>query len=70
MKGFIFLGVFAAPFYFSQTTDSVQVTNIQAVEFTKRTPTAVFLIFTSKPLNRFLKNITIPPKMSEPIVSP
>lgn len=50
MKGFIFLGVFAAPFYFSQTTDSVQVTNIQAVEFTKRTPTAKTIINVGKEL--------------------
>ena len=50
MKGFIFLGVFAAPFYFSQTTDSTQVTNIQAVEFTKRTPTAKAIINVQKDL--------------------
>ena len=50
MKGFIFLGVFAAPFYFSQTTDSLQVTNIQAVEFTKRTPTAKTIINVGKEL--------------------
>lgn len=50
MKGFIFLGVFAAPFYFSQTTDSTKVTNIQAVEFTKRTPTAKTIINVGKEL--------------------
>ncbi len=50
MKGFIFLGVFIAPFYLSQTTDSVQVTNIQAVEFTKRTPTAKTIINVGKEL--------------------
>jgi len=50
MKGFIFLGVFIAPFYFSQTADSVKVTNIQAVEFTKRTPTAKTIINVGKEL--------------------
>ncbi len=50
MKGFIFLGVFIAPFYFSQTTDSVKVTSIQAVEFTKRTPTAKAIINVEKEL--------------------
>ncbi|WP_333850568.1 TonB-dependent receptor [Epilithonimonas sp.] len=50
MKGFIFLGVFVTPFYFSQTTDSTQVTNIQAVEFTKRTPTAKAIINVQKDL--------------------
>ncbi|MFC4164489.1 TonB-dependent receptor [Epilithonimonas zeae] len=50
MKGFIFLGVFIAPFYFSQTTDSTQVTSIQAVEFTKRTPTAKAIINVQKDL--------------------
>ncbi|WP_379968278.1 TonB-dependent receptor [Epilithonimonas sp. UC225_85] len=50
MKGLLFLGVFVAPFYFSQTTDSVQVTNIQAVEFTKRTPVAKSIINVEKDL--------------------
>lgn len=50
MKGFIFLGVLAAPFYLSQTTDSVQVTNIPAVEFTKRTPVAKSIINVEKEL--------------------
>ena len=50
MKGFIFLGVFIAPFYFSQTTDSVKITSIQAVEFTKRTPTAKTIINVGKEL--------------------
>ncbi|SHK32838.1 TonB-dependent receptor [Epilithonimonas mollis] len=50
MKGFIFLGVFIAPFYFSQTTDSVKVTSIQAVEFTKRTPVAKSIINVEKEL--------------------
>ncbi|GGG48371.1 TonB-dependent receptor [Epilithonimonas arachidiradicis] len=50
MKGFIFLGVFIAPFYLSQTTDSVKVTSIQAVEFTKRTPVAKAIINVEKDL--------------------
>lgn len=50
MKGLLFLGVFTAPFYFSQTTDSVQVTSIQAVEFTKRTPVAKSIINVEKEL--------------------
>lgn len=50
MKGLLFLGVFIAPFYFSQTTDSVQVTDIQAVEFTKRTPVAKSIINVEKDL--------------------
>lgn len=50
MKGFIFLGVLAAPFYLSQTTDSVKVTNIPAVEFTKRTPVAKSIINVEKEL--------------------
>ena len=50
MKGLLFLGVFTAPFYFSQTTDSVQVTSIQAVEFTKRTPVAKSIINVEKDL--------------------
>lgn len=50
MKGLLFLGVFIAPFYFSQTTDSVQVTSIQAVEFTKRTPVAKSIINVEKEL--------------------
>lgn len=50
MKGLLFLGVFIAPFYFSQTTDSVQVTSIQAVEFTKRTPVAKSIINVEKDL--------------------
>lgn len=51
MKGFIFLGVFIAPFYLSQTVqDSTQVTSIQAVEFTKRTPVAKAIINVEKDL--------------------
>lgn len=50
MKGIIFLGVLAAPFYLSQTTDSVRVTNIPAVEFTKRTPVAKSIINVEKEL--------------------
>ena len=50
MKGLLFLGVFIAPFYFSQTTDSVQVTDVQAVEFTKRTPVAKSIINVEKDL--------------------
>ena len=50
MKGLLFLGVFTPPFYFSQTTDSVQVTSIQAVEFTKRTPVAKSIINVEKDL--------------------
>jgi len=50
MKGLLFLGVFIAPFYFSQTTDSVQVTSIKAVEFTKRTPVAKSIINVDKEL--------------------
>ena len=50
MKGLLFLGVFTAPFYFSQTTDSVKVTSIQAVEFTKRTPVAKSIINVQKDL--------------------
>ncbi len=50
MKGFIFLGVLVAPFYLSQTTDSVKVTNIAAVEFTKRTPVAKSIINVEKEL--------------------
>jgi len=50
MKGLLFLGVFIAPFYFSQTTDSVKVTSIQAVEFTKRTPVAKSIINVQKDL--------------------
>lgn len=50
MKGLLFLGVFTAPFYFSQTTDSVKVTSIQAVEFTKRTPVAKSIINVGKEL--------------------
>ncbi len=50
MKGLLFLGVLAAPFYFSQTADSVQVTSIKAVEFTKRTPIAKSIINVEKDL--------------------
>ncbi|WP_028122144.1 TonB-dependent receptor [Epilithonimonas tenax] len=50
MKGLLFLGVLVAPFYFSQTTDSVTVTSIQAVEFTKRTPVAKSIINVEKDL--------------------
>lgn len=50
MKGLLFLGVLVAPFYFSQTTDSVQVTSIKAVEFTKRTPVAKSIINVDKEL--------------------
>ncbi len=50
MKGLLFLGVFIAPFYFSQTSDSVRVTSIQAVEFTKRTPVAKSIINVEKDL--------------------
>lgn len=51
MKGFIFLGVFAAPFYFSQTVgDSTKITSIPAVEFTKRTPVAKTIISVGKEL--------------------
>lgn len=51
MKGFIFLGVFAAPFYFSQTVgDSTKITSIPAVEFTKRTPVAKAIINVEKDL--------------------
>ncbi len=51
MEGFIFLGVFIAPFYLSQTVqDSTQVTSIQAVEFTKRTPVAKAIINVEKDL--------------------
>ncbi|WP_312823288.1 TonB-dependent receptor [Epilithonimonas sp.] len=51
MKGFIFLGVFIAPFYLSQTVqDSTHVTSIQAVEFTKRTPVAKAIINVEKDL--------------------
>ena len=50
MKGLLFLGVFTAPFYFSQTTDSLKVTDIQAVEFTKRTPVAKSIINVEKDL--------------------
>ncbi len=50
MKGLLFLGVLIAPFYFSQTTDSVQVTSIKAVEFTKRTPVAKSIINVEKDL--------------------
>jgi len=50
MKGLLFLGVLTAPFYFSQTTDSVKVTSIKAVEFTKRTPVAKTIINVEKDL--------------------
>ncbi|MPS74165.1 MAG: TonB-dependent receptor [Chryseobacterium sp.] len=51
MKGFIFLGVFIAPFYLSQTVqDSAQITSIPAVEFTKRTPVAKSIINVEKDL--------------------
>lgn len=51
MKGFIFLGVFIAPFYLSQTVqDSTQITSIPAVEFTKRTPVAKAIINVEKDL--------------------
>ncbi|MCG2794206.1 MAG: TonB-dependent receptor [Weeksellaceae bacterium] len=50
MKGLLFLGVFVAPFYFSQTKDSAKVTSIQAVEFTKRTPVAKSIINIEKDL--------------------
>jgi iron complex outermembrane receptor protein len=51
MKGFIFLGVFIAPFYLSQTVeDSTKITSIKAVEFTKRTPTAKAIINVEKEL--------------------
>lgn len=51
MKGFIFLGVFIAPFYLSQTVgDSTKITSIPAVEFTKRTPVAKAIINVEKDL--------------------
>ncbi|MDP9956923.1 iron complex outermembrane receptor protein [Epilithonimonas hungarica] len=51
MKGFVFLGVFIAPFYLSQTVqDSAQITSIPAVEFTKRTPVAKSIINVEKDL--------------------
>ena len=51
MKGFIFLGVFIAPFYLSQTVgDSTKITSIPAVEFTKRTPVAKTIISVGKEL--------------------
>lgn len=51
MKGFVFLGVFIAPFYFSQTVqDTAKVTSIQAVAFTKRTPVAKTIINVEKDL--------------------
>lgn len=51
MKGFIFLGVLAAPFYLSQTVqDSTKITSIPAVEFTKKTPVAKAIINVEKDL--------------------
>lgn len=51
MKGFVFLGVFIAPFYLSQTVqDTANVTSIPAVEFTKRTPVAKTIINVQKDL--------------------
>lgn len=50
MKGFVFLGVFTAPFCFSQILDSVKITDIPAVEFTKKTPVAKSIINVEKDL--------------------
>ncbi len=54
MKGFIFLGLCAGPFYFAQKLpqDSVKVQEIEAVNFTKRLPVAKEIINVQKDLDQ------------------
>ncbi len=54
MKGFVFLGLCAGPFYFAQTLpqDSAKVHEIEAVNFTKRLPVAKEIINVQKDLEQ------------------
>lgn len=51
MKGFIFLGLFAGPFYLAQTTqDTLKIHQIESVNFTKRLPVSKEIINVEKDL--------------------
>ncbi len=51
MKGFIFLGLFAGPFYLAQTTqDTLKIHEIESVNFTKRLPVSKEIINVEKDL--------------------
>jgi len=53
MKGFIFSGLFVSSFYLAQNTqDSVRVSEIEAVNFTKRLPVAKEIINVQKDLDQ------------------
>ncbi len=51
MKGFIFLGLFAGPFYLAQSTqDTLKIHEIESVNFTKRLPVSKEIINVEKDL--------------------
>lgn len=52
MKGFIFFGLIASPFYLAQNTqDSVKIKEIESVNFTKRLPVSKEIINVSRDLD-------------------
>ena len=56
MKGFIFLGLFAGPFYLAQSTqDTLKIHEIESVNFTKRLPVSKEIINVEKDLG--IKNL-------------
>ena len=53
MKGFIFFGLIAGPFYFAQSVqDSVKIQEIESINFTKRLPVSKEIINVDKDLNQ------------------
>ncbi len=53
MKGFIFLGLLAGPFYFAQSVqDTLKTQEIESVNFTKRLPVSKEIINVEKDLNQ------------------
>ncbi|WP_332033335.1 TonB-dependent receptor plug domain-containing protein, partial [Kaistella sp.] len=56
MKGFIYLGLFAGPFYLAQSTqDTLKIHEIESVNFTKRLPVSKEIINVEKDLG--IKNL-------------